>query len=176
MSTAEEQITALTRAVGGAEAGRRVGWARAYAAESSKDELSRDVNILRMERDIMRGAASFLFGFFRGYLEQRGDSHLAQTALSRWHANVDKVLDAKIVKAGREAAAAVAQQSPEELARRAKRAASRAETKQEKKARANQSARLFKHARDQERKLLMERFGFDNEAAMFNWLEQYPKR
>lgn len=163
---ATEQIDSLIRGLDAADAGRRVGWARAYAAESSKDELSRDVNMLRMERDIMRSAASFLLGFFRVYLERRGDTAAARTALTRWTENADRVLDPEVVAAGREAADKVIEIEPRLAAEREARAA-------EKKRRQAQNTRQFKEARGQERKLLMKRYGFANEAAFLNYLEQY---
>lgn len=162
----QDTIDALARAVGASDAGRRVGWARAYSAESSKDQLSRELNIMRLERDIMRRAASFLFGFMRTYLQRRGDGAVAEQALTRWAANVDRILDTDVVKAGKDAAEHILpldEQAADALASR----------QAAKRARRNAAGRDFKTARGQERKLLMKRYGFDNEAALLNYLEQY---
>lgn len=166
--TDQETIGALTQAIGAAEAGRRVGWARAYSAEASKDELSRDVNMLRMERDIMRRAASFMLGFMRVYLQKRGDTTAAKQALARWSQDVERVMDDDAVRAGREAAEAVVALDSTLVADREKRAA-------EKKQRQAQHGREFKAARLQERRLLTQRYGFPNEAALLNYLELYRR-
>ena len=166
MSKASEQVDTLLRGLDASDAARRVGWARAYAAESSKDELSRDVNMLRAERDIMRAAASFLLGFFRIYLERRGDTLTARAALARWSANVDRVLDDEVVAAGREAAERLVVLEP-------LLAAERAAKKAAQKSKRNKADREFKAARSVERKYMMKRYGFDNEAALLNYLEQY---
>lgn len=166
--TDTDQVKALSQAVLSTEMGRRVGWARAYSAEASKDELSRDVNMLRAERDIMRGAASFMYGFLTTYLERRSDSGLAFEALSRWNQQVDRTLDPDGVRAGRETAGKIVQRTPEYEAKRAVRQA-------EKNRRSSAHGKEFKAAREQERKLLMRRFGFNNEAEFYNYLEQYSR-
>jgi hypothetical protein len=165
----QDTIGALTQAIGASEAGRRVGWARAFSAEASKDELSRDVNMLRAERDIMRGAASFLYGFLRIYLDRRGDGQLAQQALNRWTTQVQSVLDPDVVKAGREAAEVLAASDPGLAARAAERASVKADAKRTQKA----HDRSFKRGRDLARDLLAKQYGFENTAAMLNYLDQY---
>lgn len=159
-----QTVEALTKAVTASDAGRRVGWARAYAAESSKENLSHDVNILRMERDIMRRAASFLYGFFIRYLEIRGDGSAAREALSRWSEQVGAVLDPDIGRAGREAAESLIVVDEE-------RAAAKAAEKAERKRVGNQLERAWKEGRARERELLAKRYGFANVAAMMNFLE-----
>ncbi len=169
--TAQDQRTveALSRAVLASDSGRRVGWARAYAAETSKDELSRDVNMARAERDIMRRSASFLYGFLTRYVEGESDAAPVMQQALRGHVeHIGAVLDSAVIAAGREAADALVHYSRSVGDRAA-----------DKKLRKEKAERLWKNARQQERKLLMEPYGIPNEAALYNYLEQYapsPRR
>ena len=164
-----ETIDALSKAVGATDAGRRVGWARAFAAESSKEDLSRQLNVLRSERDIMRKAASFLVGFLRAYLQMRGDTAAAQQVLARWSNGVDRVLDDQVVAAGREAAASLVAVDADLASKRERRA-------EDKRERIKDHRRAERKLRAYERAYLVKKFGFPNEAAMLNWLDQYVER
>lgn len=167
----EHTIEALAKGLNAADAGRRVGWARAYAAEASKDELSRQVNMHRAERDIMRSAASFLYGFIKGYAQERGDVGVVDEALSRWSQQAGAVLDEEKVKAGREAGRSI----PDAVARRDARKAEKKAERDAKKAGQNLYQRGWKAARGRESELLVKRYGFSNEAQMHSWLEEFAR-
>ena len=168
--TAQEQIDALSRAVTATDAGRRVGWSRAFSAEASRDALARDVNILRSERDILYRYASFVHGYVRVLADVVGGTEV-QEPLSRYQSHIGAVLDSEVAKAGRHAAKVGVQAAEDRTGRTAERDAAR----QQRKIAQNRAHRDFRAAREQERKLLMKRYGFPNEAALFSYLEQYPQ-
>jgi hypothetical protein len=113
----------------------------------------------------MRRAASFTYGFLQIYLERAGDA-VAVAALGRWNQQMGQTLDSVVIGAGRDAARKVCEQSERMRQRR--------EAKEhERRRRKNVHSREFKAAREQERHLLMRRYGFENEAALYNYLGQY---
>lgn len=160
MTTAKEQIDALSTAVTNTDKSRRVGWARAYSAEQSAEDLARDVNMLRAERDIMRRAWSFTFGFIEVYDPQ------AHTALGTHAKEIGALLDPGPAEAGRI-------RGRQQLEVDEERSLRRSVAAEQSKALRRESQRLWKGARQQERRKLLEKYGFPNEAAFLNYLEQY---
>lgn len=161
--TTPDQIEALTRSVISTDNARRVGFARAFAAEASKEQLSRDLNVMRMQRDTMRRTLSFAVGFIRGYAPQQSSD-----ALGRHVRQMEAVLDQRIVglgrKAGQESLTPDQELKREEL---------KVKKKAEKRRSAQHHGREFRAAREQERKLIMKRYGFPSEAALWNYLSLY---
>lgn len=156
MTNTADHINALTTAVTNTDKARRVGWARAYAAEQTKDDLSRDINILRSERDIMRRAWSFMFGFIERYTPQ------AHYMLNQRLKTMGAILDPGAATGGRRAADIQMEQDGQ-----------RAERETAAKAERRKNERMWKNAREAERERLRKRYGFPDEAAFINYLEAY---
>ena len=98
MST--EPLEQAVRVLHGVDAARRVGWAKAYAAEQSKEELSRELNMMREERDIMRAALSRLFGFSEVFVASASGERYVGKIRSVIN-DVGAVLDPYLVTTGR---------------------------------------------------------------------------
>lgn len=165
-----EAVGHLIKALAGTEASRRVGWARSYTAEERLDQALRDQEELRVQRDIMRGAASFLFGFVTG----RGDG-IVDEALHRWRKEVAAVFDPEVVRAGRKAAEDLADRDERRFARDERRrmlmerSAAWANHQQQK------NRKPFQAGRVKERKNLISSYGFPDEEAFLEHLAAYRK-
>jgi 6-phosphofructokinase len=157
----DEQIQALSVAVTNTDKARRVGWARAYSAEESRDELARDVNMLRAERDIMRRAWSVTFGFIQVYAPPQAVERIAKQAKA-----MGALANTSAVKAGRILARQAMAEDQERLQREAAKERARRD-------RMKDHTREFRAARQQERKKLIQKYGFPNEAAFLNYLALY---
>ena len=156
MSAVTEQVEALSKAVLSTDAGRRVGWAKVFAAEEKLSSASRDLNIMRAERDILYRYASTLHGVLHGI----GCGPEVTDLIKGEHDSIGAVLDPRIVNS---AALAAAEAMRATELRRASDAA--------RKKMRNTANRQFKAGQEHERTRLARQFGFPNEAAMFNHLE-----
>ena len=157
-------VESLTKALHVTDVGRRVGWAHAYAAEKSKDEMARDLNLMTGQRDLMRRAASLFYGFLTEYLEVRGDQEAIE-ALSRWRAANDSVFDSEVVRAGREASRHLGTTAVIKRERNARKL-------DEKRSQAAHQ-RSWKAGSDAAISRLADSYGFPNVAAMRNYLADW---
>lgn len=95
---------ALSASVLSIDASRRVGWAKAFAAEGSRDEMARDLNVARADAAIYAKFAGFMYGamtvLYPGLI-----NHLPK-GIDRTH--LMSALPAMSINAGRRAAQKVA--------------------------------------------------------------------
>ena len=164
MST-DDTTTALTKSVLNMDASRRVGWAKAFSAEASADDLARQVNIATSERDIFRRYAGYVTGFLQRY-SQEPLAPLTQTLIDEAIGNRDAVLDSVDLQNGRELAAAAIRGWSDAQADRADRQLA-------KKGRVRESSRLYKDARQSELRRLAARYGFANGREFESWCDEF---
>ena len=95
-------MTDMSKVLEGVDASRRVGWARAYANAESADQLARESNILRAEREVMRRWGSYMYGFTTGWLKavRHNESAKAREHLESLMRDLDCVLDSVLIEAG----------------------------------------------------------------------------
>lgn len=62
MSNRKDREDALVTALSVTDTSRRVGWGKYYSATEQVDDLSRDLNMARSDRDVMARFAGFLYG------------------------------------------------------------------------------------------------------------------
>lgn len=164
MSDSQETVDALAKSVKGLEAGRRVGWARSYGAEEREQEALRDLNVARGDLAMVAKFAGFLFGLIQGAAP--GAENLAVRSSTAMMSVLPKgAMEAGMLK-GKEWRDAQRDPDADEIVAAARRRAKNITSK------AHSSE--FKGARIQERKKLMQQYGIPNEAALHNWLAQYP--
>jgi hypothetical protein len=60
--TSEQALSALAQTVNGLEAGRRVGWARAYEAADGKESAERDLNVARGNLALIEKFTALMYG------------------------------------------------------------------------------------------------------------------
>lgn len=79
-----DQVAALSKAVITIDGARRVGWAKAFSAIRQLETVSCDFNIADTDRKLYREKFSYLWGFFREYMDLFGaPGSAAQAALLR---------------------------------------------------------------------------------------------
>ena len=150
-----EAVEALSKSVLTMDTARRVGWAKAYAAQSNAEDLSRQVNIAEDERSIHRRYSSFVTGYLVRYA-QEPLSPMTPEWVSEVLTHRDVVLDSDEMDRGRRAAEDSLQQwTANAEVRQARR--------EERLAAAKESERLFANARKKERLMLARRYGFTHD-------------
>lgn len=109
---ASDQVAALSKAVISIDGARRVGWAKAFSAIRQLESVSCDFNIADTDRKLYREKFSYLWGFFREYIELFGAPgsvalkeilhKLGADSLAEFHSN--GVIEPNQAWAGRELA------------------------------------------------------------------------
>jgi hypothetical protein len=157
-ATTNEVITALTKSVSTIDAARRVGWAKMFDAAAREEIAQKNLSIAKEDTILLAAFAGFLYGMVIEGLPDganaaaRHPSHIIRSALPEGAMN-----------AGRELGAKYRRRADEKWQSRIDEC-TRSET-----AKANE----WKRARKRERKLLAERYGIPDEAALLDWLAQY---
>lgn len=83
----------------GIDGARRAGWAKYFSAQERIDALSRDLNVITDEREIMRKALSRMYGFLRVYVQAAHGPH-ALISMQTMIDGLAPVLDDVHVRAG----------------------------------------------------------------------------
>lgn len=156
-----ETAAAFSKAITGLEAGRRVGWARSFAAEEREQETARDLNIARSDLDIMSKFAGFLFGLVESVAPG------AEALAVNDYRAVMSFLPQQALSSGR-------QQGRTWLAKIEERANPRLAKEKAKKVQNDEHSKAFQKARLVERRALMREFGIPSEDALMDWLRQFP--
>lgn len=92
--------SALVQSLKVTDGSRRVGWARAYSAEQTKEDLSAALNLARHDATRWQKAASFLYGMLSAYAQIRDDGAHLRSQLGRWKRGFELFLDDDFVRAG----------------------------------------------------------------------------
>lgn len=160
----EETVESVGGAARGLEAGRRVGWARAFDAERRADSAEYDVNILRGDTKMLSAFAARAYGALAVTVGKRidelfrGDNHELKSWLPRG-----------ALHEGGDAMRRLLGKQADELAR------IRAEIAVVKGERHALAAKVFTAARRAELERLVEEFGFPGEEELLRWLGEYAK-
>lgn len=158
-----ETVEALARSVTTLDSARRVGWAKSYNAEEREQEALRDLNVARGDLAIMAKFTAFCFGLLQGAAPGAEQLATENTAA------VMSMLPRPPIDAG--------QQEGQRWQREHIGAANAKAIRIKASTEAYRSGRKAKAAaRKQERDSLIKRYGFPDEAALVNWLEQYRAR
>ena len=90
---------AAIRIMVGIDGARRAGWAKYFSTQERIDALSRDLNVLTDEREIMRKALSRMYGFLSVYVQAAHGPH-ALISMQTMIDGLAPVLDDAHVRAG----------------------------------------------------------------------------
>lgn len=116
-----EVVNALSKAVGAIDSSRRVGWAKAYAAEASADEAHRIAALTAEDRTAYRRGASYLWGVVTGLTSGMGVPDLKDDLFTET-GELDQILDGRVVDRGVRAGQRMAAQRVEAEERAAQKA------------------------------------------------------
>lgn len=96
----EQVVEALTKSIHAIDGSRRVGWAKAFAAEESADEAHRIAALTAEDRSAYRRGASFLWGVVIGLTQGFGAPEIKDELFTET-GELELLLDPKVSAAGR---------------------------------------------------------------------------
>lgn len=102
----------VLKAIGGIDASRRVGWAKAYSAEEKADDLARDLNMARADKEIYRKHLSWLLGFLTTWIQMDPEGDYLQPILAPHLFEMRQAAAQGPHRAGMDAAQQASEQSP----------------------------------------------------------------
>jgi len=179
----EETIDAAGIAVRGLDAGRRVGWARAFDALRRADSAEHDVNVLRADVKTLSSFAARIYGALMEVVTQnqlnelfRGDNidlegFLPEGPLFKGKDAMRNLLakeESRLAKSVRHHTEMLANQQVKLATEKARLAELKAD-------RMALSDKAFETARRMELERLMEQFGIPDEAELTRWLTRYAR-
>jgi hypothetical protein len=161
----DEAVDTVVRIGGAVEAGRRVGWAKAFEALRRADSAEYDVNILRGDVKMLSNMCARIFGSLqvtvgRNRMNElmRGDHHELQGYLPQGPLNMGRDAMHKLLGDRRDELNEI-----------------RAQIENAKTERHWLGEKAVKSIRAKQLVTLMEEYGIPNEDELRAWLDNYPK-
>lgn len=165
-----DEIKTLTNAIAGIDASRRVGWAKAFAAEESADEAHRIAALTAEDRTAYRRGASYLWGILSGLTDDLDAGEIKDEIFTET-GELAMILDDGVVARGRS---------------RGKRLAERIEAIGQKRLRKEEAKRVRRRSAEKAQKVrksgrawglatLMQDYGFESDQQLYEVLRKWRK-